>query len=62
MLKKIGDIERPLWCAGHHWTLLPLPLGSPVGGRSGYQGEALQSIVTPQRPFPKKTSYSTIRA
>ena len=31
------------------------------GGRS-YQGEALQLIVTPQSPFPKKTSYSTIRA
>ena len=33
----------------------------PLSRRS-YQGEALQLIVTPQSPFPKKTSYSTIRA
>ena len=38
------------WC-----RLFPL-------SRRSYQGEALQLIVTPQSPFPKKTSYSTIRA
>ena len=41
----------PCWCL----SLFPL-------SRRSYQGEALQLIVTPQSPFPKKTSYSTIRA
>ena len=41
----------PCWCL----SLFPL-------SRRSYQGEALQFIVTPQSPFPKKTSYSTIRA